>query len=343
MSSSLCLDLSPLATTCDPPIGELLVVGGRQRHDRGMTELGDGWYGYGEGLMLRVGDDGVGTCLSYVSPAGTCLPDDPILFKSATYRDGLLYACTQTEVLVCALPDFAVVEYHSLPFFNDVHHVTPTPHGTILVANSGLEMVVELTSESEVVRVWNVLGDDPWEAFPADRDYRLGVDLKPHRAHPNYVFHLGDEPFATRFECRDAVSLLDPGRRIEIGRERVHDGVVAGDRILFTTVDGHVVIVDAGTLDVIDQVPLSSPAGDDAVLGWCRGLLVEDDHVWVGFSRIRATRFRQTLSWIRTGTTRFCPTRIARYRLDDWSCDAEVDLEPFGLNAVFSIIRPDPA
>ena len=303
-----------------------------------MQELGDAWYGYGRGVVLAIDGDGVDTVLSYVSPAEACLPDDPILFKSATCQDGRLYACTQTEVLVYSLPDFELLHYVSLPFFNDVHHVVPTAVGTMLVANSGLEMVVEITTAGEVVAVHNVFGDDPWATFSPDRDYRKGVDLKPHRAHPNFVFQLGDEPFATRFECRDAVSLRDPSRRIDLGGERVHDGVVHGDHIYFTSVDGHVVVVDRVSLRVVDRLALAAHHGSDAVLGWCRGLLVGDDHVWVGFSRIRATRFRQTLSWVRTGAAAFHPTRIARYRLDDGSCEAEMDLEPYGLNAVFSVL-----
>ena len=328
------------ATSAAPlPIGSLLVVGGQQRKPRGMQELGDAWYGYGTGLVLAVDDEHVEAVCSYVSPPGTCLPTDPILFKSATYRDGLLYACTQTEVLVLSVPDFEVLHHISLPIFNDVHHVVPTGRGTMLVANSGLEMVVEIDVDGRVHGVHNVLGEDPWAHVDPSIDHRCGVDLKPHRAHPNHVFFVGDEPFATRFECRDAISLVDPERRIDIGTERVHDGVVVGDRIHFTTVDGYVVIADAADLQVVERVKLTSPLGDDAVLGWCRGLTITDDHAWVGFSRIRATRFRQTLSWVRAGTTRFCPTRIARYRLPDWTLDVEIDLEPYGLNAVFTVVE----
>ena len=83
---------------------------------------------------------------------------------------------------------------------------------------------------------------------PRSVDYRQGVDLKPHRAHPNYVFFVDGEPFATRFELRDAISLNDPARRISIGGERVHDGVVHDGLIYFTTVDGCVAIVDSSTL-----------------------------------------------------------------------------------------------
>ena len=47
---------------------------------------------------------------------------------------------------------------------------------------------------------------------PVLAGYRLPVhpSTKPHLAHPNHVFHIGDEPWATRFQQKDAVSLLDP-------------------------------------------------------------------------------------------------------------------------------------
>jgi hypothetical protein len=43
------------------------------------------------------------------------------------------------------------------------------------------------------------------------------------------------------------------------------------------------------------------------------------------------------VSWVRTGGLQQAPTRISRYRTSDWVCDAEIDLEPFGLNAVFTV------
>jgi len=42
------------------------------------------------------------------------------------------------------------------------------------------------------VREWNVLGEDTWSAHSRTVDYRIGVDLKPHRAHPNHVFFVYD-------------------------------------------------------------------------------------------------------------------------------------------------------
>jgi hypothetical protein len=318
------------------PAPSLYVVGGQQRAPRSLLEGGD-WYGYARGIVLRVDGDDVTTAASYESPPGTCAPGDPVLFKSATRRGDRLYACTQTEVVVLAVPGFEVLHHLSLPVFNDVHHVLPTDRGTVLVANSGLEMVLEVTLDGRVERIWNVLGEDPWERFSPDVDYRMGVDLKPHRAHPNHVFLVGEETWVTRFELRDAVCLDDHRRRIVIGDERVHDGVVHGGLVHFTTVDGTVVVADPETLEVVDRVRLDVPGSSESVTGWCRGLLVDGDHAWVGYSRIRATRLRQTVSWVRTGLQRSLPTRIARHRLADWSFDGEVDLEPHGLNAVFTI------
>lgn len=318
----------------------LYVIGGRQRSDRALLDNADSWYGYGLGVILKVDGSGVTTAFEYTSRPGSCGPDDAILFKCASLVGDRLYCCTQTEVLVLALPDFTEIAYISLPIFNDVHHVVPTQEGTLLVAVSGLELVVEVTLEGEVVREWNVLGEDTWALRPRNVDYRTGADLKPHRAHPNYVFFVDAEPFVTRFELRDAVSLNDPARRISIGGERVHDGVTHDGMIYFTTVDGSVAIVDSSTLEVVERHRLkrtSAGRDDDGVLGWCRSLHIDGEWCWVGFSRIRPTKLRQTVSWVRTGGARQAPSRISRYRMSDWTCDGEIDLEPFGLNAVFTV------
>jgi hypothetical protein len=54
-----------------------------------------------------------------------------ILFKSGTLQGDLLYTCTQTEVMVYRVPSVRAVAYVSLPHFNDVHHVRPTPDGNL--------------------------------------------------------------------------------------------------------------------------------------------------------------------------------------------------------------------
>lgn len=328
----------------------LLVVGGRQRTHRSLRD-GEGWYGYGAGVVLRIDGSGVTTVLEYQSKPGTCTADDPVLFKAASYANGRLYCCTQTEVVIFRINGSHLVEesHISLPMFNDVHHVVPTPTGTLLVAISGLELVIEMSTDGEVLAEWDMLGEPTWERLDPSIDYRMGVNLKPHRAHPNHIALVDGEPFITRFELRDVVSLRDPSRRICPGGERLHDGVLHDGRIWFTSVDGEVISVDAHTLEVIDRVRLHPLAGREPILGWCRGLRFVPDaegraatsrEAWVGFSRIRATQFRQTLSWIRHRGVSQAPTRIARYDLDTGRCLAEIDLEPYGLNAVFSVVAP---
>ena len=136
-------------------ISQLYVVGGEQREPRGVSAgMGD-WYRFKRALILSVDTDAdtVVVAAQHVSPLGSCPEVEPaILFKSSSVRGDRLYACTQTEVLVYQLPDFELIHYLSLPFFNDLHHVLPTDVGTLLVAISGLDMVVEIQMDGTVVK-----------------------------------------------------------------------------------------------------------------------------------------------------------------------------------------------
>lgn len=316
------------------------VIGGQQRVPRAIQDGGDHWYDYQKGLIVQVTPSTgvVDVCLEYASPVEAASEGEAVLFKAGTVVGDTLYVCTQTELLLYQVPEFKQVGYISLPCFNDVHYVRPTPNGTLLVANTGLEMVMELTLTGEVVQVWNTLGEEPWARYDRTVDYRKGINLKPHRSHPNYLFYVGDEPWATRFQQKDAVSLLDSTRRIAIEHERVHDGVWGDGCLFFTTVNGSIVRVNPQTLIVEEIIDLTQFHEEEMVLGWCRSLWVQDGMAWVGFSRIRPTKFREAVSWVRQGFKRSLPTHIACYDLRRKTLVQEINLEPYGLNAVFSII-----
>lgn len=318
----------------------LYVVGGEQRTPRSLTDQGERWYDYQQGVLLRVdpAHATVETSLKYTSRPGVCAPSDPILFKSGTRVADKLYLCTQTEVMTLQLPELTQIAHCSLPCFNDIHHVRPTAQGTLLVAISGLDLVVEITPEGTVLREWDVYDGQPWTRFARHIDYRQGISTKPHHSHPNYVFTIGDEIWATRFEQRDAICLTHPDRVIHIGSERVHDGYLHAGLIYFTTVDGKVIIVDAATLQIEQTIDLTALHDAETLLGWCRGILVEGNLAWVGFSRIRPTKFREAVSWVRTGFKQSRPTHIACYDLVAARCVAEIELEEHDLNAVFSIL-----
>ena len=318
------------------------VVGGQQRDLRTLFAEQQ-WYSYQKGLVLRVNVETstAETCVEYVSPPEVYSEEHPaILFKSSTVVGNKMYACTQTELLVYELPSFKQIGYLSLPFFNDLHHVRPSPAGNLLVANSGLEMVLEISLEGEVIQQWNVLGE-PIDYDP-HVDYRK-INTKPHRAHPNHVFYVDNDIWATRFEQRDAICLTQAGKRIIIGTERVHDGLFHNGFVYFTTVDGRVVIANPYTTVVEEVINLNAMHQEDALLGWCRSVLVEDSKLWVGFSRIRATKIRENVGWVSRGFKRGMPTHFACYDLEQKRCVREIDVEPMGLNAIFSLHAADTA
>lgn len=322
-------------------IGDAIyVLGGQQRGLRPLSAVGRDWYEYERAVIARLATftGEASTVAEYVSPPDARAPDSPaILFKSGTLEGDRLYVCTQTEVLVYRVPEFDQVAYLSLPQFNDLHHVRPTPAGTLLIANTGLDMVLEVTLGGEIVREWDVLDGRPWTRFSRDVDYRRIATTKPHMSHPNYVFIVDDDVWTTRFEQRDAVCLTRPGRRIEIGAERPHDGVLHGGRIYFTTVDGKLVVGDPRRLEILETIDLTSMHEPDTVRGWCRGIMFDGDHVWVGFSRIRPTRFRENVGWVARGFRRDFGTHVACYDLVERRCVKEIRVEPFGLSAIFGI------
>ncbi len=328
--------------------GSFYVVGGQQKASaHGLPE----WQRHQCGMIVEVDLDRGSheVRAEYVSPPEACPDDDPSnTFKSSTLEGDSLYVCTQTEVLVYKVPEFELTNYISLPFFNDLHHVAPTPRGTLLIAVTGLDMVAEITSSGELVREWGVLGTSPWERFDRTVDYRKVSTTKPHASHPNFVFETGGEVWVTRFVQRDALCLTDPPRRIAIDVNRVHDGHVHGDKAYFTAVDGHVVVAGHDSCEVEQVYNLNRIEGGIRPLGWCRGLAVESEtQAVVGFSRLRWTKFRANVGWTRGLRVRLAnlkkrPTRIVRYDLAEGKSVAKYDLEPAGMSVIFSIIPTTP-
>jgi hypothetical protein len=265
------------------------------------------------------------------------------VFKSATLVGNKFYTCTSTELLIFEVPGFTRIGYVSLPCFNDLHHISPMPDGNLLVANTGLDMVVKVTPEGQVLEQWNVLGGDPWSRFSRDVDYRKVESTKPHQSHPNAVFQLGEEIWVTRFSQRDAICLTSPGKSIQIEVQRPHDGLVYGNRIYFTTVDGRIVIADRSRLEVVQIIDLNEihkgHERENVVLGWCRGILPLDERrVWVGFTRVRRTRFKENVLWIKHsfGETERS-THVALYDIAEKKCLQEIDLEQHGMSVIFGI------
>jgi hypothetical protein len=325
--------------------GTIWVVGGEQRVQFYKIQE---WAMFRKALVLRVEGGRVERALEYESPPEHCPEGLPShVFKSATFQGDTAYLCTQTEVLICDLPSFAIRRVISLPCFNDLHHVTPAPDGRLYVAVTGLDAVAELSPEGELLGLVSVLGGSPWDRFSPDVDYRKVPTTKPHQAHPNFVFFLDGHPWVTRFNQRDAIPLdgiLNGRPPFDVGKdEGIHDGHLEGDDLYFTSVKGCVIRFNlkTGRKTLFDLNSLSEP-DEDRPLGWCRGVLPQEGGAWIGFSRLRYTTLRRNLSWIRHGFRetehhRERPTRIALYDLEQPALLRQIDLEGAGMGAVFSI------
>lgn len=301
---------------------------------------------YAAGLILELDLDSgaVRQCVEHKTDQTFMALDGSILFKSGTLTEEKLYVCTQTEVLVYNRQTWKLERLLSHRSFNDLHHVLPISEREILVANTGLDRIQKFDVKGNLLQEWPVIDERLWGGrFKEEIDYRKVLSTKPHLSHPNYCFLNEGEYWVTRFEQRDAICLTDPTRLpLNVGVERPHDGVPRGDRVAFTTVDGHLVFsqTKGGTPEIIN---LNDYYKGDSPLGWCRGLYFQNDYVWVGFSRLRPTKIMKNLSWIKhgfktVGIYGMRPTRIACFDLTNKKLVREVNLEDHGMHAVFGIM-----
>jgi len=320
----------------------LYVLGARQR--KALLKREEEWHLYESALIVEIdpATGAVETKVEYKTPAEARADDHSSnMFKAGTLVGNKLYTCTSTEVLVFDLPEFHISNYISLSCFNDLHHVTPDSEGNLLITSTGLEMVARVAPDGKILDQWNVLGEDPWEKFSPTTDYRKVDSTKPHRSHPNFAFELDGNVWATRFYQRDAICLTDRSKRIDIAVQAPHDGLVCDGQIYFTTVDGNIAIVGRRSLRVESVIDLKAINGGSSLLGWCRGLLpVDNQQFWIGFTRVRKTKFIQNLLWARgifRDGMQEKPSHLALYDISRLECIQEFNMEAHGLNVIFSI------
>jgi len=195
-----------------------------------------------------------------------------------------------------------LINTFSHPCFNNIHSVAV--HGDELyVTSTGLDMVVVLNKyDGSIIRYLNAEGKPIWHRFSPDSDYRKQHSTRPHDCHPNYVFWVDGEPWVTRCTQEDAVQLGNPRKKIDVSGSKkpisVHDGIVKGGQVFFTSVDGAIVVADTKTLQPIETINLYSLKGYVGLRGWCRGLYISGDVLYVGFSRLRKTKRMEKLEWV---------------------------------------------
>ena len=328
----------------------LLITGATSR--KNAAKLGDGkLYDCAKLIEYNIKTGQIRTLIKK-SEGGDNYPDeDPNLeFTASTLLNDELFLCTDTEVFVYSYPSLTLKNHTSHPHFQNIHHVAP--HGDVIaVTSTGIDAVILLDRKTleykEMVPVLNIKEhpDAPWDRYPKSTDFRKIHSTKPHRAHPNCTFSLNNEIWVTRFNMKNACPIrdvLNKNKKIHLGDVGVHDGHVVGGYIYFTNVKGNILIVNKDTLVTEKIVDLNLIENINTPLGWCRGIHIEKNIAYVGFSRLRDTNIKENIAWVKgkiKGTSRLLNTRIIAYDLENNQKLAEYKMPKGSLDAIYSIMR----
>jgi hypothetical protein len=329
-------------------MAKYLILGGRQKGNINAYKTPE-WKGYQMGVALEVDTEIKKATLAfeYISPIENIAddPDASILFKAGSRKNNELVVCTQTEIIIYTLPGYQIKHVISLPCFNDLHHVSFSGDGNLLVVSTGLDAVFKLTREGKILKEWPVSDFSLWNKFDKTIDYRKVLTTKPHSHHPNYCFEYKGNVWVTRHIDKDAMN-LNTGEYIKIVTGGgPHDGELDGSDVYFTTVNGKIVRADMNTLKTKDVFNIDVLDNSGYNLGWCRSLcLAGQDKYIVGFSRLRPSKYDSYTRWIKKKISKDIyagnlPTRIVGFNAAQNIIDYEINLEEYGLNCIFSIIE----
>lgn len=273
----------------------------------------------------------------YISPSDKIAPNVSIQFGAGTFYKHDFYVPTRTEILVYKMPELYISKIYSHPTFNDIHHVN-IQNNMIYICNTGLEIIQIMNFNGDIFAEYNVGLSSTWKRFNTGIDYRLVETTKPHETHTNYIFFLDGDLWCTRFLQRDAICLTDQSKKINlnIGMGGPHDGLVKGDFIYFTLTDGYIVIVNKQSLKVEDILDLNKISNYNVLLGWCRGIDVVGNKAYVGFSSLRASKYREYGMWIKHGKKPL-GSRIAEYDLNTKTLTREVFVAKDTGAAIFTV------
>jgi hypothetical protein len=195
------------------------------------------------------------------------------------------------------------VEALSHPWFHDLHAAWALEGGVLAVA-TGWEGVLDVTWDGRVRRTWTFGVRGP----PVGDGRRLAHDcFKPHQFHPNAAFILGNGLWVTGLSARAVVG--PSGHRIDLPG-LAHDGVPRDGLWWFTTVEGRVLALDLPGGTLVVDIHAARAEGYSGHPGWCRGVEVVGDQIWLGFSQERGSRWRETARAMLRGPK--APSRVVQ-------------------------------
>jgi hypothetical protein len=263
----------------------------------------------------------------YQTPETSVSPNTDLTFKSSSIYQNTLITVTETEIVELSLKDLTVETVVSHPSFNDLHHVFKH-EDSYTVANTGLDSVSIYTPSQDHIEHLSTVKTKNKSRLNPEIDYRKVSSTKPHFTHPNYLFKLNDELWVTRCDTMDAIS-LSSNKRLDIGSNLVHDGVIFKNSIYFTCVDGQIRIFDTQSLLLKHAIDLREFVSN--LNGWCRGILpISTNLVVVGISKFRRSK-RISLS-----TNQTC-ARLLLIDIFKREVQWDIDVSDLGIDAIFGI------
>ena len=226
-----------------------------------------------------------------------------IQFTGSCFIDGSYYVCSHNEILVYdAWPPREPSRRITIKGFNDLHHCFPWKDG-LAVSNTGLETVDYVSLDGELIERYDLLkGVDGARTIDESVDYRLIPDTKPHLRHGIHIFELDGELWSSQLSTSDAACAADTSKRIEMEVGMPHDGIVMGEKLVFTTTNGHLVMFDLANNMKREAVHLTNMNPEFKQLGWCRGVCEVPGHpgeYFVMFSALRRSKWKDFGYWIK--------------------------------------------
>ncbi|QIB64699.1 hypothetical protein [Kineobactrum salinum] len=324
-------------------VKKLLVSGGCLRPNG--FELGEGKYYDRASLVLLDLQRGEFTEILSKSDGGANYPaEHPNQQYTAACLDGdILWLPTDTEILQYRLPELELLSCYSHPCFHNIHSVQVVGD-ELAVTSTGLDNVVLLDRATGAInRIINTQGLDPWHRFDAATDYRLVHSTRPHDSHPNYVFQLDGKLWVTRCSTEDAVCLEDVEQRIDLGEGEdisAHDGLWWGETLVFTRVDGMLILCDPVRKKVIEnhdpfRLHRNRPKG------WCRGLHIDGDMFYIGYSRLRKTNLKSKLRFLSQGNFKYGSgnnSLVVAYNMKQQKVDRVYESPEGMVDAIYGIL-----
>ena len=328
---------------------KLIITGGRQS-DSNLSYFNKEWNNGIEGVIFEYDtiDKKIEEKITYKTPEKYRPKKNySISFKSGSIHDNHLYVTTLTEVLIYTLPEYKLIERISLNIFNDLHHVVFYERNLFIVI-TGLDLVIKYSlDEKKIKTFYNCYPEiKTWEKFDRDLDFRKINTTKPHLSHPNHVSVFQNKVFVTRYKQKDVLIFSMNGKvldKIDLNKGIPHDGAIFNNNFIYTTVNGNIIKVNKKDFLIREIIDLNIHENDRRSLGWCRGYEKTDYNNYVGFSRIRPTKFVENIKWLGNKITDKVklkmPTRIVCYNKDFSKINETINLEDYKMNWIFSILK----